>query len=275
MRAGGLASKPTGLREPVDSEVDEEVRMEDCPIAANSVRQGDRPDAVGAIPPRAPDAAGRRSKSARVPCDSSRSSICAMLGWLSPRRAPVPKLMRGRIIEVASASARYYVFPGCHAACCRYADGMCGRAVAVVLSLAMLGCEDSSPTTPSGSTVATVRLVFMGATARRTNLPASAQACVNGVGATHTHPSWHSFASIPLQAVPPDRYEITFTDVPVNTRVSLRVNESERLRRESDRRSDSECIRQRHRANPEHDHSGQRGRAGFAFTVAPDGTVSQ
>ena len=108
---------------------------------------------------------------------------------------------------------------------------MCARAVALILSLASLGCEDSngpgpsSPTAAPGSTMATVRLVFMGATARRTDLPSSAQACVNGVGATHTHPSWRSFATIPLQAVPPDRYEITFSDMPVNTRVSFRVND--------------------------------------------------
>ncbi len=65
----------------------------------------------------------------------------------------------------------------------------------------------------------------MGATARRTDLPASAQACVNGVGATHTHPSWRSFATVPMPPVPPDRYEISFDDVPVNTRVSFRVND--------------------------------------------------
>ena len=187
----------------------------------------------------------------------------------------MPKLRRGRTIEVASASAKYCVFPGCEAACCRYADGMCGRAVAVVLSLAMLGCEDSSPTTPSGSTMATVRLVFMGATARRTNLPASAQACVNGVGATHTHPSWHSFAAIPLQAVPPDRYEITFTDVPVNTRVSLRVNDQNAC----DENPTGAVIRNvfvngiRLIQNTTTPGSGDE--PGFAFTVAPNGTISQ
>ena len=152
---------------------------------------------------------------------------------------------------------------------------MCGRAVAVVLSLAVLGCEDSSPTTPSGSTVATVRLVFMGATARRTNLPASAQACVNGVGATHTHPSWHSFAGIPLQAVPPDRYEITFTDVPVNTRVSLRVNDQNAC----DENPTGAVIRNvfvngigliQNATTP-----GNGDEPGFAFTVAPNGTISQ
>ena len=144
-----------------------------------------------------------------------------------------------------------------------------------MLSLAMLGCEDSSPTTPSGSTVATVRLVFMGATARRTNLPASAQACVNGVGATHTHPSWHSFAAIPLQAVPPDRYEITFTDVPVNTRVSLRVNDQNAC----DENPTGAVIRNvfvnsipliQNATTP-----GNGDEPGFAFTVAPNGTISQ
>ena len=43
-----------------------------------------------------------------------------------------------------------------------------------------------------------VRIVFQGATARRSDLPASAQACVNAVGVTHIHPSWRSFAAFPL-----------------------------------------------------------------------------
>ena len=104
--------------------------------------------------------------------------------------------------------------------------GMSARAFAVVLSLAMPGCgESDGATSPTGSTTATARLVFMGSTTRRTDLPASAQACVNGVGATHTHPSWRGFAGIPLQAVPPDRYQIAFSDVPANTRVFLRVND--------------------------------------------------
>jgi hypothetical protein len=84
------------------------------------------------------------------------------------------------------------------------------------------GC--TSPTQPA-SPFATVRIVFRGPTARRSDLPPSAQACVAGVGATHTHPSWRSFSTVPLQPVPPDRYEITFDDVPVETRVTFRVND--------------------------------------------------
>ena len=91
-------------------------------------------------------------------------------------------------------------------------------------SLALSAC-DEQPMSPSPSATATVRIVFQGSTARRADLPASAQACVSGVGATHAHPSWRNFATIPLQPVPPDRYEITFTDVPVDARVSFRVND--------------------------------------------------
>jgi hypothetical protein len=92
-----------------------------------------------------------------------------------------------------------------------------------VAGLAIVACDDA-PMSPDEPT-ATVRIVFAGPTTRDSDLPASAQACVNGVGATHTHPSWQNFAAIPLQAVPPSRYEITLNDVPIGTRVSFRIND--------------------------------------------------
>ena len=70
-----------------------------------------------------------------------------------------------------------------------------------------------------------MRIGFVGADTRRSDLPASARAGVSGVGATHIHPSWRSFAGIPLPPVPPDRYELTFDDVPVGARVSFRIND--------------------------------------------------
>ena len=91
--------------------------------------------------------------------------------------------------------------------------------------LGAIGCRDDAPSSSPTPLTATVGIVFRGPTARRADLPASAQACVQGVGATHTHPSWRGFAGIPLQAVPPDRYEISFADVPVGTSVSFRVND--------------------------------------------------
>lgn len=156
---------------------------------------------------------------------------------------------------------------------------MLGRAVAMALSVAALGCDEpngpSSPTNQSGSTTATVRLVFLGPTARRTDLPASAQACVSGVGATHTHPSWRSFASIPLQPVPPDRYEISFTDVPVNTRVSFRVNDQNACDENPTGAVTRNVLVNDIRLAQNTTTPGNGDEPGFAFTIAPNGTISQ
>lgn len=146
------------------------------------------------------------------------------------------------------------------------------------LTIAVVACKSSkngsAPTAPSGS-LATVRIVYRGATVRRTDLPASAQACVAGVGATHTHPSWRDFAGIPLTPVPPDRYEITFTDVPVDTRVSFRVNDGNAC----DENSTGAVTRNvfandvalvQNTTTP-----GSGLEPGFAFSVSRDGRVSQ
>jgi len=101
------------------------------------------------------------------------------------------------------------------------------RLVSLVCASAIAGCGVSGCTssTSPASPFATVRFVFRGSTALRSDLPASAQACVSGVGTTHMHPGWRNFSAVPLQPVPPDRYEITFSDVPVATRVSFRIND--------------------------------------------------
>jgi hypothetical protein len=48
---------------------------------------------------------------------------------------------------------------------------------------------------------------------------------VLGVGRTHIHPSWRNFARIDMTPVGTDRWEIAFTDVPVNVRQSIRVSD--------------------------------------------------
>ena len=154
---------------------------------------------------------------------------------------------------------------------------MSARAFAVALSLATLGCDepsDSSVTSPT-STTATVRIVFMGATARRSDLPASAQACVNGVGATHTHPSWRSFASLAMQAVPPDRYEISFADVPVNSRVSFRVNDQNACDENPTGAVTRNVLANDVRLIQNTTTPGNGDEPGFAFMVSPSGAISQ
>jgi hypothetical protein len=115
----------------------------------------------------------------------------------------------------------------------------------------------------------------MGATARRSDLPASAQACVSGVGATHTHPSWRSFAGIPLQPVHPDRYEISFTDVPVNTRVSFRVNDQNACDENPTGAVTRNVLANDVRLIQNTTTPGNGDEPGFAFAVAPNGAISQ
>ena len=151
---------------------------------------------------------------------------------------------------------------------------MTGRVIAIGLVVAALGCNDS-PTGPSGSTTATVRLLFAGPTARRSDLPASAQACANAVGVTHTHPSWRRFDAIPLQPVPPDRYELTFTDVPVNVRVSLRVNDQNSCDENPTGAVTRNVFLNDVRLIQNATTPGNGDEPGYAFTVSPTGTISQ
>ena len=85
----------------------------------------------------------------------------------------------------------------------------------VVIAAALTACNDggSSPTAPS-DTRATVRFDYRASTTVSPDLPPSTQACVNGVGRTHIHPSWRGFNRIDMQAVGTDLWQITFTDVP-------------------------------------------------------------
>ncbi len=155
---------------------------------------------------------------------------------------------------------------------------MDARAVVLASAVATLCCNESrTPTSPApvSSTFATVRIVFLGATARRADLPASVQACVSGVGATHTHPSWRDFAGIPLQAVPPDRYEISFADVPVNTRVSFRVNDQNACDENPTGAVTRNVLVNDVRLIQNATTPGNGDEPGFAFAISSNGTITQ
>jgi len=147
-------------------------------------------------------------------------------------------------------------------------------ALAVLTLVIAVGCdENSGPSSPS--TAATVRIVFMGSTARRTNLPPFADACVTGVGMTHIHPSWQGFAATPLQPVPPDRYEISFGDVPVETRVSFRINDQNSCDENPTGAVTRNIFANDVRLVQNTTTPGNGDEPGFAFTVARGGSVRQ
>jgi hypothetical protein len=148
------------------------------------------------------------------------------------------------------------------------------RTIAAVATLTVLACDDDAPMAPSGS-ASTLRIVFAGSTTRRSNLPASAQACVSGVGVTHIHPSWRDFASIPLQPVPPDRYEITFTDVPIATRVSFRINDQNSCDENPTGDVTRNVFASDVRLVQNTTTPGNGDEPGYALTIAANGTISQ
>ena len=110
---------------------------------------------------------------------------------------------------------------------------------------------------------------------RRSDLPASALACAEGAGATHTHPSWRAYATVPLQPVPPDRYEVTFSDVPVNTRVSFRVNDQNSCDENPTGAVTRNVFANDVRLIQNTTTPGNGDEPGFAISVAPNGAVTQ
>jgi len=148
------------------------------------------------------------------------------------------------------------------------------RTIAAVAGFVAFAC-DETPLAPIQPTTATVRIVFMGSTTRRSDLPASAQDCVSGVGATHIHPSWRNFAGIPLQPVPPDRYEMTFNDVPIATRVSFRINDQNSCDENPTGAVTRNVFANDVRLAQNATTPGNGDEPGYALTVTASGTIGQ
>ena len=149
------------------------------------------------------------------------------------------------------------------------------RTTVLIAGMTVFACDEDPPGSPSQLTSATVRIVFQGSTSRRSDLPASAQACVSGVGATHIHPSWRNFASIPLQAVPPERYEIAFNDVPVGSRVSFRVNDQNSCDENPTGAVTRNVFANDVRLVQNTTTPGNGDEPGYALTVAANGSITQ
>ena len=95
------------------------------------------------------------------------------------------------------------------------------------------------------------------------------------MGATHIHPSWRSFVAIPLQTVPPDRYEITFSDVPIGTRVSFRVNDQNSCDENATGAVTRNVFANDLRLVQNTTTPGNGDEPGYALTLAVNGTISQ
>lgn len=150
-----------------------------------------------------------------------------------------------------------------------------GRGIACLVIVAGAACGDDGPAAPpDGATTATVEFVYAAPT---TTDPAVAMAfpeCVQGVGQTHLHAGWRSFAARAMQATGPDRWEITFTDVPIGSEQRIRVSDPNTCADNPTGASTEGVTANGVLLTRIVDTPGSGIEPGLAFSVAADGTVT-
>lgn len=146
---------------------------------------------------------------------------------------------------------------------------------ALACSLAM-GCGGGSgPSAPAPVTVTSVRFEYKAPTASRTDLSTQAQACVRMVGLTHMHPSWQQFSRVNLSPLPPDRFQITLSDVPVGGVVSFRINDGDLCDENPTGAATRDVFANDVALRENTTTPGTGPEPGFAFTVSADGRITQ
>ena len=100
-------------------------------------------------------------------------------------------------------------------------SGAISRLVVVAILLGLPACGDDS----TGLNSATVVFSYMAPTTTDPAVAAMFPQCVQGVNVTHLHAGWRDFEAFALTAMGPDRWEITFTDVPVGSEQRIRVSD--------------------------------------------------
>ncbi len=145
--------------------------------------------------------------------------------------------------------------------------------LATVLAVLALGCSSggSGPTNPPAT--ATVTFVYFAATEVDPAVRQQFPGCVQGVGRTHIHPSWRSFARIDLTPRGADRWEITFADVPVGEN-RIRVSDPNACARDPNGASTRDVFANGVRLTRVVDTPGNGVEPGLAFSVTASGTVT-
>lgn len=78
-----------------------------------------------------------------------------------------------------------------------------------------------------------------------------------------------------MHRIPPDRYEITFNDVPVGTRVSFRVNDQNSCDKNATGAVTRNVFANDVRLVQNTTTPGKGDEPGYALTITPSGTISQ
>ena len=95
----------------------------------------------------------------------------------------------------------------------------------LAIMLGLSACRDDSTGLDAPTTFATVVFSYSASTSTGPAVAAMHPQCVQGVNVTHLHAGWRNFQAFALTAVAPDRWEITFTDVPVESEQRIRISD--------------------------------------------------
>ncbi len=96
------------------------------------------------------------------------------------------------------------------------------RFVVAGILLGLPACGDDSTGPPE---FATVVFSYVAPTVTDPAVVAMFPQCVQGVNVTHLHAGWRDFRAFALTAMGPDRWEITFIDVPVGSEQRIRISD--------------------------------------------------
>ena len=87
----------------------------------------------------------------------------------------------------------------------------------ISLALLVIGLPACGDDSVGSLGSATVVFSYMAPTTTDPAVAAMFPQCVQGVNVTHLHAGWRGFQAFALTAMGPDRWELTFTDVPVGS----------------------------------------------------------
>ncbi len=146
------------------------------------------------------------------------------------------------------------------------------RFVVVGVLLGLPACGDDSTGPPA---FATVVFSYMAPTATDPAVAAMFPQCVQGVNVTHLHAGWRDFQAFALMAMGPDRWEITFVDVPVGSEQRIRISDPNTCAQNATGASTEGVSANGTLLTRVVDTPGTGIEPGLAFEVAADGRVSR
>lgn len=131
--------------------------------------------------------------------------------------------------------------------------------------------DDPDPTSPN--TVA-VQFVYLAPTTIDPDVRNRFPGCVSRVGQTTIRPSWRNYQPFPLFVDTPQRWSVTFTDVPVGTENRIRINDPNACEFDENGASTEGVIAGNVRLTRVVNTPGNGPEPGLSFVVDRDGRVS-